>query len=192
MHLDHEPLAGAHAEWVTVATILRTRGIRGELFASGHSSDPERYSSLASVVVFPKDGRPSSGGHRLEIEYARWIHKRLVLKFRGIDSINEAQPLVGGAVCIPESQRRPLAQGEFYISDLVGCEVVEKESGRPLGRVRFVQESAGASVLEVAPGGEGSNEILIPFNQTICVAVDVAGRRIEVDLPDGLLELNRP
>ncbi len=179
------------SEWVTIAGIVRTRGVKGELYAVAYNPDAGRYSDLRRVVVFPRDGVGGSQGRKLEVESVRWIQQRLVMKFRGVDSMNDAEPLVGGEVCIPESERPLLADGEFYVSDLAGCEVVDRKSGRTLGTVSNVREAAGAVTLELAGGERGTEELLIPFNRAICVVINVAARRIEADLPDGLLELNR-
>jgi 16S rRNA processing protein RimM len=119
-----------------------------------------------------------------------WLHDgRPVLKFRGIDSISDAEALVGAEVRLPIAERMPLEEGEFYQADLVGCEVVERPSGEPLGEVTGWQDAGGPSLLQVRMRDGG--ELLIPFARAICVEIDVAARRIQVDLPAGLKELNR-
>jgi 16S rRNA processing protein RimM len=94
-------------------------------------------------------------------------------------------------VQIPFAERMQLPSGTYYVTDLIGCEVREK-NGAMVGRVRDVQfigeGLAGTPILAVdSPRGE----LLIPLAQEICVTIDVAARRIEVVLPEGLLELNR-
>jgi len=99
--------------------------------------------------------------------------------------------LVGLEVQIPLSERIALPAGTFYISDLVGCEIYERDSGKLIGRVRDVQfpgeELKGTPLLEV---DSSHGEILIPLAQEICVQIDTATRRIEAVLPEGLRELN--
>jgi 16S rRNA processing protein RimM len=164
-------------EWVTVALLGRARGIRGELTAVAFSK-PERYESLREVFLFP-------GGSRREVESA-WFHdNRLILKFRGIDTMSDAEPLVGCEVCVPRGQRMRLEQGEYFESDLIGCEVIERESGAPLGRVTGFEEGGSTGLLQVEGG------LLIPFARAICVAIEPEARRIVVDLPAGLKELNQ-
>ena len=80
----------------------------------------------------------------------------------------------------------PLDPGEFFQSDLIGCEVVDRRSGESLGRVSAWQDGGGAGLLELAGG------LLIPFARSICVEIDPARRRIAVDLPEGLTDVNRP
>jgi len=111
----------------------------------------------------------------------------LVFKFKGIDTISDAERLAGLDVAIPMEQRAPAPEGEYYQSDLVGCEVVDA-AGRLLGVVEAWEETEGTPNLAVR--ATGGCEILIPFAKSICRKIDVAQRRIEVSLPDGLEELN--
>jgi 16S rRNA processing protein RimM len=111
----------------------------------------------------------------------------LVFKFRGIDSIADAEPLRGAELRIPREHRAPLPEGEYYQSDLVGCEVVDRNSGEKLGVVTGWREYGGPPLLEVNVG-QGEPQ-LVPFAGAICVGIDVPGRRIVVDLPEGLLDL---
>jgi 16S rRNA processing protein RimM len=162
-------------EWVTVAVLGRARGIRGEVTAFALSK-PERYASLREVFLFPE-------GSRREVESA-WFHdNRLVLKFRGVDTMSDAERLTGCEVRVPRAERVRPDPGEYFESDLIGCEVVERDGGASLGRVRALQDAGSSGVLEVESG------LLIPFVRAICVAIDPEARRIVVDLPAGLKEL---
>ena len=86
---------------------------------------------------------------------------------------------------MPRGQRMPLEPGEYYESDLIGCEVIEREGGASLGRVTAFEDAGSSGVLEV----EG--RLLIPFAREICVAIEPEARRIVVDLPAGLKDLNQ-
>lgn len=164
--------------WVTIAVLGRPRGNRGELTAVSFTSKPERFQILREVFLFG-DGTP------FEVESA-WQHRgHLILKFRNIDSISEAERWQGSEVRIPGSERLALGPGEFYQSDLVGCEVIEQDTGASLGIVTKWLDSGGSGLLEV----EGA--LLVPFARSICVSIDTAGRKIVVNLPQGLKELNR-
>jgi len=165
------------AEWVTVALLGKTRGNRGELTALPMSSKPERYQQLRRVYLF-------GSGHPYEVESA-WFHDAtLILKFRGIDTISDAEGLVGAEVRIPLAERAALEPDEYYQSDLVGCAVFSRD-GAPIGRVTAFDESGGGAGLLVVDGG-----LLIPFARDICIEIDPAARRIVVELPDGLKDLN--
>lgn len=164
-------------EWVAVAILGRARGIRGELTAIALSK-PERYESLREVYLFP-------GGARHEVESA-WFHEnRLILKFRGVDTMSDAELLSGAEVCVPRAARVTLDPGEYFESDLIGCEVLERANGASLGRVVALRDGGSAGLLELEGG------LLIPFAREICVAIEPEARRILVDLPAGLKELNR-
>lgn len=163
--------------WVTVALLGKTRGNRGEITALALSSKPERYQSLGEVYLF-------GAGDRYEVESA-WFHDgTLVLKFRGVDTISDAEKLVGAEVRVPENQRVALDPDEFFESDLVGCDVVERATGASLGRVTKLEDAGGSGLLIVESG------LMIPFARSICVDIDPGARRIMVDLPAGLKDLN--
>jgi 16S rRNA processing protein RimM len=123
----------------------------------------------------------------MEVENT-WIHgDRVIFKFKGIDTITDAEHLAGADVQVPFEQRPAASEGEYYQSDLVGCEVFD-QSGRLLGAVVDFQETGGAPLLEIrTPDGR---ELLIPFAKAILISVDVESKRIEVNLPAGLDELN--
>lgn len=116
-----------------------------------------------------------------------WFHKdQVIFKFQGVDSIGQAEPLVGADVCVPMGERSALPEGEYYQSDLIGCEVVDA-SGRVLGVIEDWREYGGPPLLVIrTPEGK---ELLIPFAKSICKRVDLAAKRMEVDLPEGLEEL---
>jgi 16S rRNA processing protein RimM len=123
----------------------------------------------------------------MEVEHT-WIHgDHLILKFKGVDTISDAEKLAGAEVAIPFEQRALLAEQEYYQSDLIGCEVVDA-AGRPLGVVEDFQETGGAPLLTVkTPDGR---ELLIPFANSICTRIDLEHKQITVNPPEGLLDLN--
>ena len=173
----------SEGQWVTVALLGKTRGNRGELTALALSSKPERYETLREVYLFGPG--VSASGDRQEVE-SFWFHDgTLILKFKGVDSISDAEHLIGCEVRVPMAERAALEEGEFFESDLIGCDVVERATGQSLGRVSAWQDGGGAGLLVVG-------NLLIPFAREICVEIDPAARRIAVELPEGLKDLNRP
>jgi 16S rRNA processing protein RimM len=165
------------SEWVAIALLGRTRGNRGEITAHSLSSKPERFENLREVWLF-------GSGEKYEVE-STWFHDTtLIFKFRGVDTISDAERLSGSEVRVPLSERVALEPGEFFESDIVGCEVVDRRTGKPLGRVSAWQDGGGAGVLAVG-------DLLIPFARSICVEIDLAARRIAVELPEGLEDLYR-
>jgi 16S rRNA processing protein RimM len=167
--------------WVAVALLGRTRGNRGEVTALPLSDKPERYQQLRKVYL-QKTGTIEARQFTVE---EVWFHQGvLIFKFQGVDTISDAEPLNGSEVRIPAAERVSLDEGEYFQSDLVGCQVVERSSGRPLGQVTGWEEGGGAGLLVV------DSHWLIPFARSICVEIDPAARRITVDLPAGLKDVN--
>ncbi len=173
----------SEAGWVAVAVLGKTHGNRGEITAFALSSKPERYERLREVTLFNASGDLLRSA---EVESV-WFHSgTLIFKFRGIDSISEAETLARAEVRIPVSEREPLEEGEFFDSDLIGCEVVERSTGESLGRVTGMEDAGGPGLLVV------NGELLVPFARSICVEIDPTAKRIVVELPAGLKDLNRP
>ncbi len=162
-------------EWVTVAVLGRPRGNRGEVTAESFSSRPERFARLKEVRLAGAETAMR------EVEEV-WEHRGvLVFKFRGVDSISDAGKLRDAEVQVPLSERVELDPGEYFHSDLIGCEVRERASGRLVGRVTDFEEYGGPPLLEVDRG-----RLLIPFVKAICVDIRPETKQIQVDLPEGL------
>lgn len=164
--------------WITIAALGRARGNKGEVLALPLSSHLERFDGLQEVFLF-------GSGERYEVENLWWHDGRLVLKFKGIDSISQAELLTGAEVRVPQDKGIQLEAGEYFQADLVGCEVIERATGERVGVVASFLETGGPGLLDL---GE---DLLIPFARSICVEIDPAAKRILVDLPDGLKEINR-
>lgn len=166
---------------ITLARIVRVRGLRGEVAADILTDFPERLTRLTSAYLWNGRGEP----RRCTIRSCWLQNRQAIFHFEGSNSVNDAKGFVGLEVQLPFEERMPLAAGQYYIDELVGCEVWE---GRELlGRVRNVQLTGGTPVISVEAAG---SELLIPLAEEICVRIDTAGRRIEVRLPEGLRELN--
>ena len=173
-------------EWdrmVLVGRIARPHGLRGQVIVTPETDFvDERFQ--AGATFWTRSGR----GHEvLKVNSARVQNGRPVIGFEGFEKIEDVERLAGLDLRIPEDSLRPLDAGAYYVHDLVGC-AVETISGEPVGEVKRVEGGAGASVLNVE-GRRG--EVLVPLAADICVEVDVAGRRIRINPPEGLLELNQ-
>jgi 16S rRNA processing protein RimM len=175
---------------VTVARIVRTHGLRGEVAAEILTDFPQRLQQLQSVELWNE----RRGSQQVALRGCRFTTGRggqALLHFEGCNSIDDAGKLVGYEVRIPLSERLPLPEASYYASDLIGCEVWERDgsaSGSKLGAVEDVEFPGGTPLLVVK---EAAGELLIPLAQDICVSVDIAARRIEVILPEGLREINQ-
>ena len=174
---------GTSQAYPVVARVIRTRGNRGEVLAESYSDFPERFSKLRNVwLEFGDQHR-----ERMLVE-AAWEHKGWrVLKFAGIDSISEAERLVGAWVLVEPAEAVSPPAGTFFDHDLVGCRVLDS-GGAELGVVSGIHKFQGNPLL-VVEGPQG--EILIPAVKAICREVSVARKVIVVELPEGLMDLNR-
>jgi 16S rRNA processing protein RimM len=167
-----------------VGRIARAHGRRGEVIVNPETDFPDtRFRTGAEVFV-----ERQHGVEALTITGVRFQHDRPVVGFAGVDSMDAAEALAGLELRVPVDRLAPLPEGTFYHHDLIGCEV-ETRAGERVGTVRAV-EGTGARSRLVIDGARG--EILIPLADEICPSVDVVARRIVIEPPEGLLELNEP
>ncbi len=170
--------------FVTIARIVKTRGVRGEVAAVPLTDFPERFGNVRAVRVF-RDGVGS-----LETLQRHWFHKgRVILKFQGVDDPDQASRLVGGEVQVPEEERVSPPPGTYFDSDLIGC--VLYQDGRPVGAVREILKVAGSAANLVLETKQG-HEAMVPLVGRFILGVDVEAKKIEARLPPGLLELGKP
>jgi 16S rRNA processing protein RimM len=172
-----------------VAIFARPWGNRGALIADATTDRPERLAQLGTAFVLGPD--PEAQPQRVEIESVQFHKQRVIVKLRGVDSISQAEALRGAELCVPIAERPKAPEGEYYIADLFGCEVIERITGRRLGIVSGWLETGGAPLLEVSVP-QGGEPLLVPFARSICVEIAPEQRRIVVELPEGLEELNQP
>lgn len=176
-------------EFITVARVAKTQGRRGEVAADLFTDFPERFEQRRHLWALQNDGK------RRELDLQEfWPHKgRMVFKFAGIESIDDAGKLIGSEIQILREQRAELEEGTVFVSDLVGCVVTAhsgEESPRELGKIDDVIFGAGeAPLLQVK---DGKKEHLIPFVERFVEKMDLAARMIAMKVPDGLLELDAP
>jgi 16S rRNA processing protein RimM len=184
--MSDEP-KGAAAERMTVAVIRRPRGVRGEVVTTPLSDFIERFEPGAEIRLTA----PNDVGRSARIE-SSWLQKGdVILKFDNVNSVAEAEALVGWRVQVPVTERFELEDGEFFIDDLVGCRV--ESDGVVVGEVVRVESFGGGATLVVrltnATGSDAARERLIPFVHDICPDVDTAAKRIRITPPEGLLDI---
>ena len=172
--------------------MLGPQGRRGEVLAEIHTSFPERFAERRELSALAADGTR----RELQLE-EHWFHKGgVVLKFKGVESISDAELLAGMELQVPQEQRVELEAGAAYVSDLVGCEVlVQAADGLiAIGTETDVQFGAGEAPLLVVKGkrGDRAQEYLVPYAEAFLKKTDLAGRRIEMELPEGLLDVQSP
>ena len=181
--------------------MLGPQGRRGEVLAKLYTDFPERFEERRQLSGLATDGSRRD----LQLE-EHWFHKGgVVLKFAGVESISDAERLSGLELQVPREQRTKLEAGAAYVSEIVGCEVWVKNAGEQqlLGTVAEVQFGAGEAPLlvvrcssaasrEMGSGESGEPEVLVPYAEEFVKATDFEHRRIEMELPEGLLELQAP
>ena len=169
--------------------MLGPQGRRGEVLADLHTDFPERFDERRELSGL------ATNGERRELQLEEhWFHKGgIVLKFAGVDSISDAEQLAGWEVQIPREQRAELEEGAAYVSELVGCEVwiATEPDNKLLGEIADVDLSGGAAPLLVVRNAEGQ-EYLVPYAEEFLQSADLACGRIQMKLPEGLLELQAP
>jgi len=122
-----------------------------------------------------------------KIDFFRRQHGHCVVKFQGIDGISEAEKYIGAEIRIPAGDLPEPEEGSYYTFDLKGCQVFAA-GGDYIGIVTDVLDSGGNRILKVDREKE---ETLIPFAESYLKSIDLDQRRIEVDLPEGLRDLNK-
>jgi 16S rRNA processing protein RimM len=192
---------GTSGVFITLARVKKTQGRRGEVAVEVHTDVPGRFAQGMKLFALPAEAQAGRlagliGGNEkrreLEVEDL-WPHKEwLVLKFLGVDSMTEAEALIGCELQVPLSQRADLGAGWNYVSDLVGCTVLDQ--GHEIGRIADVQFGAGEAPLLVVVDGAGK-KFDVPFAEAYLkgvegIGVDLDRREVRMNLPQGMLEIN--
>jgi 16S rRNA processing protein RimM len=169
-------------EMVLVGRVARPHGIRGQVIVNPETDFvEERFKTGARLWT-----RSARGDEQLTITSSRVQNGRPVIGLEGFSSIEDVQRLAGLDLRVPEEQLQPLDAGMYYHHQLIGC-AVETVDGERVGDVVRVDGGAAGSVLQVeGPRGE----VLIPLVVEICVEIDVGSKRIRINPPEGLLDVN--
>ena len=173
-------------DWDTMAVvgrIARPHGIRGQVIVNPETDFPvERFHPGAELFV----NRPG-GVAPITITTVRFQQQRPVIGLSGVEDMNAAARLAGSELRVPIDRLAILPPDTYYRHDLIGC-AVETKTGIVIGRVDDVEGTMGGSRLVVIP--EAGGEVLVPLAAGICTVIDPVAKRIVIDPPDGLLELN--
>jgi 16S rRNA processing protein RimM len=173
-------------DFITLARVVKTQGRHGEVAAETHSNVPGRFAEGMKLFALPKS---EDARRELEVEDL-WPHKGLVvLKFRGVDSMSGAELLIGSELQVPAAERAGLEPGWSYVSDLIGCTVLDH--AHEIGRIEDVQFGAGEAPLLIVADRAGK-KLDVPFAEAYLDGVDIAQRQVRMSLPEGMLEINAP
>jgi 16S rRNA processing protein RimM len=169
-------------DMVLVGTIARPHGIKGQVAINPETDFAEERFAVGETLWTKRSGQSEA----LKVATVRIQNGRPIVGFEGRPRIEDVEALVGLELRVPAESLKPLDPGTFYEHQLVGC-LVETVGGEQVGEVTRIDGGAGGSLLAVT-GSRG--EVLVPLAAHICVEVDVDAKRIRIDPPDGLLELN--
>ncbi|MDO4488784.1 MAG: ribosome maturation factor RimM [Eubacteriales bacterium] len=164
-----------------VGVIVRTHGIRGEVKVYPTTDSPDRFGDIETCIL-----RHDNRVKQLKVESARYFKNLVILKFEGIDNINDITPYIGYDIYVKREDGVPLEEGEYYIADIIGMDVYD-ENRNKLGVIRDVLETGANDVYIVERTGK--KDLLIPATEECLLDVDVEKSEMTVHLLEGLLEL---
>ena len=162
-----------------VGVITTTHGVRGEVKVYPTTDDAERFLDLDYVMLDTgKEYR------RLDIKNVRFFKNLAILKFDGIDNINDIEKYKGCSLWIPREEGQELGEDEYYIADLLGMNVV-LEDGTEFGTLKDVMET-GANDVYIIEMSDGK-EVLVPAIKQCILDVDIENRKMVIHLLEGLV-----
>jgi 16S rRNA processing protein RimM len=179
--------------WVLLAHIVRPQGRHGEVLADIFTDFPDHFSQRNRLFLRPPARSHIDAMREVKV-VSHWLHKgRVVLKFAQVDSMSDAENLRGFDLVIPREERMPLSGDAVYVSDLLGVRVIDVSRGgsTDAGEITDVEpEGPGPAMLVVR--SQAGDELLIPFVRAYLRKMDIEGKRLEMDLPEGLLAVQHP
>lgn len=162
----------------TIGRIVNTHGVKGEIRIIPTTDDIKRFEKLKTVYVYQKELKV------YEIASIRYHKAFVLLKFKGVDTLDEAELLKNATIKIDRKDSLPLQEDEYYISDLYDLKV-ETEEGRDLGILKDILYT-GSNDVYVVKHPETGKEILIPAIKQCIKQIDLEQQKITVHLLEGL------
>lgn len=170
-------------ELFQVGSITQTHGIRGEVKVFPLTDDISRFKNMKNLLL---DGG-KEGYISLEVENVRPQKNLVILKFKGIDNINDIEKYKGHGLFVTKENRVKLKKDEYFIADLIGCEVYTDENpDDKFGTISDVMETGANDVYEIEL--EAGGTVLLPAIKECILGVDVDARRVDIHLLKGLMD----
>ena len=164
-------------EYFEIGQISNTHGLKGELKVRPFTESSKSFEKLKTILV-DIDGNLKE----YQIESVRHQKDIILLKLKGVDIVEEAEKLKGYSLKIPRENARKLEQDEFFIADLLGLEVYQKDEF--IGTLDDIFKAGGSDVYVVKR--KGKKDLLLPAIASVIQKIDLESKRIEVEIPRGL------
>lgn len=165
-------------EYFEIGLVSNTHGLKGEIKVRPYTESMKRFEELSKIYIESNNVKTE-----YEIEKVRYQKDVILLKLKGIDVIEDAEKLKNHIISIPREEGKTLSENEFFIADLIGCEVYENEF---IGTVVDVFSTGGSDVYVIKR--EKQNDLLLPAIASVIKNIDVKAKRIDVEIPRGLLD----
>ena len=162
-------------DYFEIGHIDNTHGLKGELKVRSYSSTNKRFEELDSILV-------GDSYEKYDIEKVRYQNDIVLLKLKNVDIIEDAEKLKGKSIYIKREDAKSLDDGEYFIADLIGCEVYEEDT--LLGTLDDIFTAGAADVYVVKC--KGKDDLLLPALKSVILETDIANKKIRVKIPEGL------
>lgn len=166
-------------QFLQVGVISSTHGVRGEVKVFPTTDDAKRFKKLKSVIL--DTGREHMP---LEVESVKFFKQFVILKFKGIDNINDIEKYKGKSLLVDRKHAVKLQKDEYFVADMIGMDIFT-EDGSLFGVLKDVMETGANDVYVVDSKEHG--EVLIPAIKQCILDVDVEHRKMVVHLLEGLV-----
>jgi 16S rRNA processing protein RimM len=167
-------------EYIEIGQIVNTQGLKGEVKVMPFTDDINRFDDLEKIYV-----EINSSKQLLEIEKVRYVKNMVILKFKGKDRIEDIEKYKGKYIFIDETDKLELPDDTFYISDLIGLEVIDNSNNNSIGKIVDVFSTGSNDVYVVK--SEDGKEILLPAIKQVINNIDLINKKVIVNLIEGLL-----
>ena len=161
-----------------VGKIVNTHGLRGEVKVVPWTDYPEDFEDIEYVIVKRK-----TGDEQLDIESVRYQKSNVLLKFKQIKDINEAEKYKNLTLYAPR-EMFDLPEGVYFIADLIGLDVVDIETGEKIGEIADVFNTGSNDIYDVKR--EGKKNLLIPVIDDVVKEIDIENKKVTVYMMEGL------
>ena len=170
-------------EMLRIGVVTTTHGIRGEVKVFPTTDDVSRFKKTDEVILVTRTGNLT-----LHVERARFFKNIVILKFKEFDDINQVEGFRKCDLMVTRENALPLAEGQYYLCDVIGCRVIDDEGNKEIGTVTDVIETGANNVFEIRT--ETGKEVLFPVIPECILKVDTEKKEVTAHVMKGLMDLN--